>query len=312
MVTLMKMQSFGRTVCATLVPLLLLAFACSIHADEKQTKRSVVKNSTDGAEMIWMAGGGFLMGSTRPEVDAQFRDAGLPEDWKKYTLDEEPRHQRTIEPFYIYKYEVTNCQYKAFIDATGHTPPPHWKGEDYPADKGDHPVVEVRWDDAVAYCRWAGTRLPTEAQWEYAARGAAPEDGQPSRVFPWGNTWDRRLSNNASLHAGKELQNAADWKVWYGGDQKSLFPLTSRVGSFPKSVSPFGVHDMAGNAWEWCADIQAPYPDQRAADAENKKLRSRRGGSWANVALHIRSADRQPAAHDDLNLYTGFRCTKLP
>ena len=173
-------------------------------------------------------------------------------------------------------------------------------------------MVEVSWDDAQAYCGWAGTRLPTEAQWEYAARGAEPAEGQPSRVFPWGNAWDRRLSNNASLHAGKELQNAADWKKWYEGDQKSLFPLTSRVGSFPQSVSPFGVHDMAGNAWEWCAEVQAPYPKQRAEDAANKKLRARRGGSWANVALHIRSADRQPAPHDDLNIYTGFRCAKVP
>jgi len=69
---------------------------------------------------------------------------------------------------------------------------------------------------------------------------------------------------------------------------------------------------MAGNAWEWCADILAPYPDQRPEDAQDKRLRARRGGSWANVALHIRSADRQPAPHDDLNLYTGFRCVKAP
>lgn len=310
--TRMKMQDLGRTVCVTWVSLLFLLFVWSIQAEEKQQKLTPVKNAKDGAEMILITGGSFLMGSTGAEVDAQFRDAGLPEDWKKHTLDEGPRHQKTVESFYIYKYEVTNDQYKTFIDTTNHKPPPYWKGKDYPAGKGKHPVVQVSWDDAQAYCRWAGTRLPTEAQWEYAARGAGSADGQPGRVYPWGNTWDRRLSNNASLHAGKELQNAAAWKEWYNGDQKSLFPLTSLVGSFPKSVSPFGVHDMAGNAWEWCADVQAPYPKQRSADAENKKLRARRGGSWANVALHIRSADRQPAPRDDLNIYTGFRCAKLP
>ena len=312
MVTQMKMQSLSRTPRTTLASLFLLAFACSIHAEENQNEPPAVTNAKDGAEMILIAGGSFLMGSTKPEIDAQFRDTGLPEEWKKHTLDEEPRHQRTIEAFYIYKYEVTNGQYKTFIDATGHKPPPYWNGKDYPTDQENHPVVPVSWDDATAYCRWAGTRLPSEAQWEYAARGPAPAGGGPSRVFPWGNSWDRRLSNNASLHAGRELNNAEDWKEWYEGDQKSLFPLTSRVGSFPKSVSPFGVHDMAGNAWEWCAEVQAPYPSQRVEDAADKKLRARRGGSWANVALHIRSADRQGAAHDDLNIYTGFRCAKLP
>ena len=292
-----------------------LAFACSVHAAEKQKKLSAtktVKNAKDGAEMILIAGGSFLMGSTKPEIDAQFLDTKLPAEWKKHTLDEEPRHKKTVKAFYLYKYEVTNGQYKAFIDASGHRTPPYWKGKDYPADKGKHPVVEVSWDDAMAYCRWAGMTLPTEAQWEYAARGPAPADGKPSRVFPWGNAWDRRLSNNASLHADRELLSAADWNKWYKGDQKSLYPLTSRVGAFPKSVSPFGIHDMAGNAWEWCAEVQAPYPQQKVEDAANKKFRARRGGSWANVSMHIRSADRQPAAQDALNIYTGFRCAKLP
>ena len=120
------------------------------------------------------------------------------------------------------------------------------------------------------------------------------------------------LAEESEKKTPPTVQNAEDWKKWYEGDQKSLFPLTSRVGSFPKSVSPFGVHDMAGNAWEWCAEIQAPYPDQRADEAQDQKLRARRGGSWANVALHLRSADRQGAPHDDLNIYTGFRCVKLP
>jgi formylglycine-generating enzyme required for sulfatase activity len=298
---------------ATTVSLFFLAFACSLLAAESEKKTPpTTPNARDGAEMILIPGGRFLMGSTKAEVDAQFRDAGLPEDWKKHTLDEEPRHERTLKPFYIYKYEVTNEQYQAFLDSTGHRAPPHWKGKTYPVGKGKHPVVEVSWDDAQAYCRWAGTQLPTEAQWEYAARGSQPAEGKPSRVYPWGDRWDRRLSNNASYHAGKELQNAEDWNKWYKGDQKAHFPLTSPVGSFPQSVSPFGVHDMAGNAWEWCAEIQAPYPDQRPEDAPDKRLRARRGGSWANVALHIRTADRQPAAHDDLNLYTGFRCVKNP
>jgi iron(II)-dependent oxidoreductase len=217
-----------------------------------------------------------------------------------------------MKPFYISKYEVTNEQYGKFLAAAGHRAPPHWKGKEFPKGKGKHPVVEVSWDDAQAYCDWAGTQLPSEAQWEFAARGPEPADGKPSRCFPWGDRWDRTLSNNGSLHADRELTSADDWKKWYEGDQKANYPLTMPVGSFPKSASPFGIEDMAGNAWEWCAEIQAPYPDQNSEEAPDKKLRARRGGSWANVAMHIRSADRQPAPQDDLNIYTGFRCVKLP
>ncbi len=310
--THMKAQSLGRITGGVSVALLALCFVDSIQAGDEPKSPNPIKNRKDGAEMILIPGGSFLMGSTKEEVDAQFRETGLPEDWKEHTRDEEPRHKRTLKPFYIYKYEVTNEQYKAFIDASGHRSPPHWKGKKYPTDKGNHPVVEVSWDDAQAYCRWAGTRLPSEAEWEYAARGAASADGKPSRAFPWGDNWDRKLCNNSSFHAGKDLQNADDWNEWYKGDQKSRYPLTSPGGSFPKSVSPFGVHDMAGNAWEWCAEIHAPYPQQKPDDAKDKKMRARRGGSWANVALHIRSADRQPAAQGNLNLYTGFRCVKNP
>jgi len=308
----MKNHRLGRIVSTTFFTVIILKIAFLAHAAEKVKSATPVKNTTDGAEMVLIPTGSFLMGTTQKEIDAQFIDTGLPEDWKKHTLDEQPRHKRTLKSYYIYKYEVTNGQYKSFVTATGHRTPPHWDGVDYPKGRGNHPVVEVNWDDASAYCKWAGTSLPTEAQWEYAARGPGSAVGKPSRVFPWGNKWDRKLSNSASLHAGKELQNAEDWKVWYEGDHKSKFPLTSKVGSFPKSVSPFGLHDMAGNAWEWCAEIQAPYPAQNAADAENKKKRARRGGSWANIAMHIRSADRQPAAQTDLNLFTGFRCVKTP
>ncbi len=298
-------QVAGVFVCfAAFLSCLLLD---SVAAQEQD--RVGVKNSTDDAEMILIPAGTFFMGSSSDEVDAQFLDTKLPEDWKKYTADEQPRHEREVRAFYIYKYEVTNAQYKMFVDATGHRSPPHWSGTTYPEGKDKHPVVEVSWDDAQAYCRWAGTRLPTEAEWEYAARGDGGA-GEASLAFPWGDAWDRTVCNNSSFHAGKEITSADDWNAWYKGVEASSFPLTTPVGLFSKSASPFGVEDMAGNAWEWCADIQAPYPEQRANDADNQKLRARRGGSWANVALHIRSADRQPAAHDNVNLYTGFRCVK--
>lgn len=270
----------------------------------------ISRNIKDGATMIRIPSGSFFMGTTQEEIDAQFKDTGLPIDWKQYTLDEQPQHKRHVDSFYIYQYEVTNLQYKRFLDATGHRSPPHWSGPAFPKGKARHPVVEVSWNDAQAYCRWAGTRLPTEEQWEYAARGATPPDGQPSPTYPWGNGWKRHFSNNASLHAGKDILSAESWNLWYKGLRSSQLPGTLPVGSFPEGISPFGLHDMAGNAWEWCAELQAPYPELNPESASKPGHRARRGGSWANVALHIRSADRESAAQDNLNLYTGFRCVQ--
>src|SRR5262245_21285223 len=124
-----------RVVSASFVSLFLLTGAPGVPADEPGAKAPpTAKNAKDGAEMVLISGGRFLMGSTKEEVDAQFRDTGLAEDWKKYALDEEPRHERMLDHFYLYKYEVTNAQYKSFMDATGHRAPPHWEGKDIPAD----------------------------------------------------------------------------------------------------------------------------------------------------------------------------------
>ncbi len=287
--------------------LLLTGFASPAWSDKPERTRT---NRRDGAKMVLVPSGTFLMGSTREDVDPQFSETGLPDDWKKYTDDEAPRHPRHMDAFYMYRYEVTNKQYKKFMDATGHRAPPHWKGREYRRGRADHPVVEVNWNDAMAYCRWAGTSLPSEAQWEYAARGASKQgaDGQwqSGRAFPWGDRWDRTLCNNSSFHAGSDITSAKTWTVWYEGKQKANYPLTTPVGRFWRSRSPFGIDDMAGNAWEWCLDYQMPY--QGDTPPKTSTLRARRGGSWANVALHLRSADRQGAPASDLNLYTGFRC----
>ena len=297
------MAHFAHTHTVFAMLLIFASWSQAIAADTKTNRR-------DGAKMVLVPAGRFLMGSTSKDVDPQFKETGLPIDWKKYTEDEAPRHARSVDAFYMYRYEVTNAQYHKFTTATGHRTPPHWKGRDIPKGKGDHPVVEVNWHDAMAYCRWAGTSLPSEAQWEYAARGAAAknDDGtlKPGPAFPWGNNWDRKLCNNSSFHAGVDLLSAKKWTEWYESDQAANHPLTSKVGSFRKSRSPFGIDDMAGNAWEWCLDYQLPY--QTDTLPTKSTLRSRRGGSWANVALHLRSADRQGAAADNLNLFTGFRC----
>src|SRR6516164_644109 len=119
----MKKPYLGWTAEFACITLFIMMLARCTQAANEKKEHAVAKNEKDGAEIILIPGGHFLMGSTKAEVDAQFLDTGLPEDWKKYTQDEEPRHRRSVDPLYIYKYEVTNEQYKKFCDATGQKAP---------------------------------------------------------------------------------------------------------------------------------------------------------------------------------------------
>ena len=188
-------------------------------ADAFQTKI----NPKDGAEMVFVPAGPFKMG-----IDP------IPMDIEKREQFNTPKHEVTLDGYWIYKYPVTVKQYKKFIAETqGAKPAPGTTGKmpDEPlwGWKDDHPMVMVTWADAVAYAKWAGAALPTEAQWEKAARGT------DERLYPWGNEWNPKLC----VHSDK---------VW--GDHKSTEP----VGSHPGNVSPYGAMDMAGNIWEWCND----------------------------------------------------------
>ncbi len=199
----------------------------------------------------------------------------------KYIENATPRRKLNLPGYYIDKYEVTNEQYKKFIDAAGHTPPEYWGGKNFPAGKGRHPVVFVTWKDANAYAKWAGKRLPTEAEWEKAARGA---DG---RIFPWGKKYKRKYANTDEARKGS----------------------TTPVGSYEKGKSPYGLYDMAGNVWEWTADYYLPYP---GCTYENeffgKERYVIRGGSFLDLkydALTIVRSKFTPVT-DDENV--GFRC----
>lgn len=289
----------------------LTKLGCDDIVFQIESGRPVGKiNARDGAEMILLPAGQVLLGSTQDEIDLFVKELGYPKDWGDHLLDELPRQHRAVKAFYAYKYEVTNAQYEKFLAATGHESPAYWNGKTAPQGKGNHPVVQVSWEDAEAYCKWAGTRLLTETEWAYAARGAAPAEGKNAPVFPWGNNWDISLANCASHHAGVELLAADTWNVWYKGDQKANYPLTTPVGSFKKSISPFGIHDMAGNAWEWCADQYHLYSEKAPKDDDGARVV--RGGSWANVTMHLRSADRNSRPKTTRNLYIGFRCAKTP
>jgi formylglycine-generating enzyme required for sulfatase activity len=201
--------------------------------------------------------------------------------------DEKPAHTVTLEAFEMDMFEVTNADFARFVEETGYQTEAEKAGESgwraYAEGKDNYPVVKVTWNDADAYCQWAGKRLPTEAEWEKAAKG--PE----GFLYPWGNEWDPAKTNA----------------------KESGFRGTVAVGSFPEGASPYGVFDMAGNVWEWTADWYQPYPGSTYQSAYfGEKFKVTRGGGWFQdadlVATSNRSATDLSAANDDL----GFRCVR--
>jgi len=199
-------------------------------------------------EMVLIPAGEFLMGSD-PSIDKYARDS------------EQPQHTLYLPDYHLAKPPVTNAQYAAFVQATGHEQPRHWKGGKPPRDKEDHPLVYVSWHDAVAYCRWLAEvtgksyGLPSEAEWEKGARGS---DG---RLWPWGNQWDAERCN-----------------TWVGGKGD-----TTPVGAYPEGASPYGLLDMAGNVWEWTRSLYRDYPYDPEDGREDVRAKGDlvlRGGSW--------------------------------
>jgi formylglycine-generating enzyme required for sulfatase activity len=238
-------------------------------------------------ELILIPAGSFRMGSTAEEL------AGLPERFQS----EIPQHQVSLPAYRIGRYLVTNLQYQAFVEATGHSPPRHWEGGQLPLELSDHPVVNVSWEDAMAYCLWLSEvsgrayRLPTEAEWEKAARGT------DRRIYPWGNDWDKTRANTQEAGIG----------------------ATTPVGQYsPAGDSPYGLADMAGDVWEWTQslwgrDFEKPdfkYPYDSAdgrEDLEAEGLRVLRGGSWNNDRYFARCAARVEYILDLRNVNLGFR-----
>jgi formylglycine-generating enzyme required for sulfatase activity len=237
--------------------------------------------AADGKVIIYVPAGEFLMGST--ETDSLANE------------DEKPQHRVYLDAFWIDKTEITNVQYQLCV-AAGTCPPPRSQGKRFDADH--QPVVGVDWLQAVAYCQWSGGRLPTEAEWEKAARGT---DG---RIYPWGNEFDGSRLNFCDVNC------MADWKDRRVDDG---YRFTAPVGSFPAGASPYGVLDMSGNVWEWTADWYAVDYYSRSA-YENPtgpvsgQQRVVRGGSWYYYGKNLRVVNR----HRDSPTYRydniGFRC----
>jgi iron(II)-dependent oxidoreductase len=223
-------------------------------------------NETDGSVLVLIPGGEFRMGS----------DEGDP--------DEQPVHTVRVESFWLGQHEVTNEQYGRFMAATQRDAPPFW--DDPKLNQPSQPVVGVKWLAAVAYCKWAGLRLPTEAEWEYAAAAGA-------RELPYGTS---------TGECTPELAN-------YGGvEGRAAGESGPRpVGTFPPN--PFGLYDLAGNAWEWCSSAWQPYPYKADDGREDLAggLKVMRGGCWHFGPFTCRRACRHRHAAHLMYDYAGFR-----
>jgi serine/threonine-protein kinase len=265
----------------------------------------------DGMEMVYVPAGEFLMGSPEGEGDD----------------DEHPQHTVYLDAFWIDKTEVTNAMFANYVESTNYKTTAEregcgwiylpdeikWKcvdGADWQHPFGPKsslaglekfPVVIVSWYDARAYCHWAGKRLPTEAEWEKAARGP---DG---RTYPWGDQWD--------VHTTRRL-NFADKNTnfnWSDEMADDGYEYAAPVGSYPAGASPYGALDMAGNVWEWSEDwfsekyyVQSPHKNPTGpTSGESRVLR---GGSWYHNQEYSRIAIRDKNEPSGRSANLGFRC----
>jgi formylglycine-generating enzyme required for sulfatase activity len=261
-----------------------LGLLCFTPELDAQSTPKTITHAKDNSVMVLIPGGTFQMGAT---------------GWHGDSI---PVHSVALDSFYLDKFEVTNRQYLVFVKATGHRSPAHandpsfdfWQKTSFPEEIADQPVVNVSWDDAAAYAKWAGKRLPTEAEWEYAARGLT------NRKYPWGDQSPEDVKVAHSL-------------IWNG--KKNYFP----VGSAALSTSPFGVMDLAGNVAEWVFDFYNPLYYSMQKDGQRNPqgpeqgfLRVVRGGSSQDASFYFRCTFRDVTIPQDRSSKVGFRCAKSP
>ncbi|NIQ00807.1 MAG: SUMF1/EgtB/PvdO family nonheme iron enzyme [Nitrospinaceae bacterium] len=246
--------------------------------------------------MVLVPSGYFLMGTDEVDTDNHAVSLGLAKPW---FADESPQRRLYLPDFYIDRYEVTNQQYYIFTQATDHRPPKLWRGRKYPEGWDHLPVTGVTFFDAAAYAEWAGKRLPSEQEWEKAARGS--QDFH----YPWGVGFDFSKANLSRTPIPRKEHGLKS------------------VGSFPQGASPYGAEDMIGNAWEWVWDYYEPYPGNTwdAKQYLGKRLVVR-GMSYLGIghfpkkeykkvmALMARVSYRQKMSPVRSAIDVGFRCAK--
>ena len=270
-----------------------LALLCALALAGCGAEAVVTRSSPiDGKLMVRVPPGAFVMGTSAAQESELSKKLSLPPN---ILGAEMPQSSLTLSEFYIDQTPVTNAEYKKFLDTDPQrdvpflllpqAQPANWDRQTraYPSARAQYPVALVSWKDASAYCRWAGKRLPTEAEWEKAARGG---DG---RLWPWGNDWDATRSNGA---------------------EQGLLDATP-VGKYPAGASPSGALDMSGNVWQWTSTLDKEYPYQAADGREDPSaagMRVTRGGAFLFGAAFTRAAVRSRFNPDGISLSIGFRC----
>jgi formylglycine-generating enzyme required for sulfatase activity len=275
-------REYGWCLAAIATGVLSLAAAPSDQAKDGETASLQIVKGKDGAPMILIPAGPFTMGS----------NDGLP--------NERPEHTVTLDAYYIDQYEVTLVLYRQFLEATNHESPPTWDDE-AAMTVGDRPAVGMKWSDAQAYCQWAGKRLPTEAEWEKAARGT---DG---RRYPWGHM--QPFVDIANYNRGLWVSEAVTLVAVTSG----LEGMSVRHGLKHGGKSPYGLSHMAGNAAEWVADwydreYYQKSPEKNPTGPDQGEKRVIRGGSWADLPAALRVTARFSAEPDFEDRTIGFRC----
>ena len=222
--------------------------------------------------------------------------------------NEQPIHTVYLDAYYMDKYEVTNGLYKVCVEARACQPPgsigSHTRSSYFGnSEFEDHPVIYVDWDMAKTYCEWRGARLPTEAEWEKAARGT------DARIYPWGNEWDVRSTKRLNFSDKNDPAGASDTVADDG------YADTAPVGSYPRGASPYGLHDMAGNVWEWVSDWFGVFyyqgsPNSNHLGPGSGYGRGVRGGSWHDIDITVRSSGRYWFEVSFAYSHIGFRCSR--
>ena len=267
----------------------LIFSACGDSFDRK------IKNSTlptikispiDGKEMVLVPAGEFVMGTNKTDDEKTHLKIGAV---KPLFLDQHPTRKIFLDSYYIDKYEVTNEEYKQFLDSSGYDElPGHWKYGTYAEGKDRYPVTHVTWREALTYALWAQKSLPTEAQWEKAARGV---DG---RIYPWGNDYEKGKSN-MDIDGARGLVE---------------------VGTYPADISPYKAYDLGGNVMEWTMDWYQAYPGSTYKNPRyGKTLKEIRGNACQKAGHYFLEAyrysfSRTEADPNDYFVNVGFRCLK--
>ena len=265
----------------------MIAFVFFVNANAEEFQPNLLEE-----DVIYIPAGSFLFGTDKKDLLGEALSLGLPKPWY---IDEGPEQDIFLKAFYIDRYEVTNRRYKAYIDDLNAIPPKHWEKSEFPDGQEEFPVVNVTWYDASNFCQWAGKKLPSEKQWEKAARG------ETGNKYPWGRDFHPDYANLSTKP----------------GSQNSI----ASVGSYPRSTTPLGIHDLVGNVWEWVADDYSPY---KGSNYQSKyfggQLKVLRGQSAKDIGhfqgkaylsalkMFSRSGYREFSDPDQPEIDVGFRC----